>query len=60
MNLSWSDPELRERRRQSTILKRWGQPSDLAGTVVLLASDAASYITGQDFFVDGVWLVNFD
>lgn len=59
-NLSWSDPELRERRRQSTILKRWGQPSDLAGTVVLLASDAASYITGQDFYVDGGWLVNFD
>ena len=60
MNLSWSDPELRERCRQSTILKRWGQPSDLAGTVVLLASDAASYITGQDFVVDGGWLVNFD
>ena len=60
MNLSWSDPELRERRRQSTILTRWGQPSDLAGTVVLLASDAASHITGQDFYVDGGWLVNFD
>ena len=59
-DLSWSDPELRERRRQSTILKRWGKPSDLAGTVLLLASDASSYITGQDFYVDGGWLVNFD
>ena len=59
-NLSWSDPELRERRRQSTVLKRWGQPSDLAGMVVLLASAASSYITGQDFYVDGGWLVNFD
>ena len=25
--LSWNDPALRERRRQSTILKRWGQPA---------------------------------
>ena len=58
--LSWNNPELRERRRQSTILKRWGQPDDLAGAVVLLASEASSYITGQDFYVDGGWLSNFD
>jgi 2-deoxy-D-gluconate 3-dehydrogenase len=58
--LSWNDPALRERRRQSTILKRWGQPSDLAGLVVLLASEASSYITGQDLYVDGGWLANFD
>ena len=59
-SLSWNDPELRERRRQATILKRWGQPADLAGTVLLLASDAGSYITGQDIYVDGGWLANFD
>lgn len=34
-------------------LKRPGQPGDLAGTVVFLASDASEYITGQTILVDG-------
>jgi NAD(P)-dependent dehydrogenase (short-subunit alcohol dehydrogenase family) len=37
---------------------RPGVPSDLAGAVVLLASDAGDYITGQTIFVDGGWLVS--
>ena len=37
-------------------LKRWGTPEDMAGMYVFLASDAASYITGQIFPVDGGWL----
>ncbi|MFQ5771575.1 MAG: SDR family oxidoreductase, partial [bacterium] len=32
---------------------RIGQPDDLAGIVVYLASDASSYVTGQNFIVDG-------
>ena len=36
---------------------RIGQPEDLAGVVTLLASDASSYITGQNFVVDGGWSV---
>jgi len=32
---------------------RWGQPEDLAGVVVFLASEAAGYITGQTIYVDG-------
>ena len=34
-------------------LKRPGQPQDLDGTVVFLASDASAYITGQTILVDG-------
>jgi len=34
-------------------LERLGTPSDIAGTVAFLASDAASYITGQVIIVDG-------
>ena len=34
-------------------LKRPGEPNDLAGTVVFLASDASEYITGQTILVDG-------
>jgi 2-dehydro-3-deoxy-D-gluconate 5-dehydrogenase len=35
---------------------RWGQPDDLAGAVVFLASDAANYVHGAILPVDGGWL----
>ena len=34
-------------------LRRWGKPRELAGLAVLLASEAGSYITGQEIAVDG-------
>ncbi|MEC8990450.1 MAG: glucose 1-dehydrogenase [Candidatus Latescibacterota bacterium] len=37
-------------------MKRWGTPKDMAGLYVFLGSDAAAYITGQLFPVDGGWL----
>jgi NAD(P)-dependent dehydrogenase (short-subunit alcohol dehydrogenase family) len=39
-----------------TALGRWGDPKELIGTALLLASDAGSYITGQTIIVDGGYL----
>src|SRR5262249_21578908 len=50
-----SDEEKQQFSRM-TALGRWADPKELMGPVLLLASDAGSYITGQAIVVDGGWL----
>jgi NAD(P)-dependent dehydrogenase (short-subunit alcohol dehydrogenase family) len=49
----WKNPEILSRYLESTPLGRAGQPEEVAGAVVYLCSDAASYVTGQTLLVDG-------
>ncbi|MEV5708034.1 SDR family oxidoreductase [Actinoallomurus sp. NPDC052274] len=46
-------PEVRERYQRLTALGRLGRPSDIAGVVLFLASDLASFVTGETINVDG-------
>ena len=39
-----------------TPFARWGQPDDIAGTAVFLASNASDFVTGQILYVDGGWV----
>jgi NAD(P)-dependent dehydrogenase (short-subunit alcohol dehydrogenase family) len=41
---------------QSTPLRRFGQPEDIADVAVFLASDAARFVTAQPVIVDGGWV----
>ena len=52
----FSKPDLYESAVSVVPWGRPGIPSDLAGAALLLASDAADYITGQTIVVDGGWL----
>jgi NAD(P)-dependent dehydrogenase (short-subunit alcohol dehydrogenase family) len=55
--LSYNDPVKNKQRSDRTVLGRWGKPEDLAGIAIFLASDASAYVTGQDIYVDGGWMI---
>jgi 2-hydroxycyclohexanecarboxyl-CoA dehydrogenase len=52
-NRAWGAPEMRARIAKVYPLRRIGRPEDVAAAVVFLASDAASFITGQTLSVSG-------
>ncbi len=51
----FEDPERRAFIEERTPVGRWGQPHELAGAVIFLASDASTFVTGQTILVDGGW-----
>lgn len=57
MLLTDLDPAIYEKMREETPLGRVGEPEDVSGPVVFLASDHASYITGATINVSGGFLM---
>ena len=49
----WEDEKALGRRNATTPLRRIGEPEEIAGAVVYLASQASSFMTGQTIVVDG-------
>jgi len=46
-------PELEKLLMAEIPLNRWGQPAEVAGLALYLASDEAAYVTGSTYFIDG-------
>ena len=49
----WENPELRHRYETQTPLRRIGEPDDIGGIAVFLASRAGAFVTGQTIVADG-------
>ena len=52
------DPEINAGVVAKVPMGRWGEPPEIAGLALYLASDAASYVTGAALTVDGGWSVH--
>ncbi|MGW3104903.1 SDR family oxidoreductase [Streptomyces sp. NPDC001100] len=53
------DPEWGRWLKSRTALGRWGRPAEIAGIVVFLAGDTASFVTGRTIAVDGGMTTTF-
>jgi len=49
----WEDEAMLKERMATTPLRRIGDPDEIAGAAVFLASQAGSYVTGQSLVIDG-------
>ena len=47
------DPNFLERTANATLMKRIAQPEEIVGLALFLASDASSYVTGEDYAIAG-------
>jgi 2-deoxy-D-gluconate 3-dehydrogenase len=52
---SFDNEKTKAARASRNMLDRWADPEEMVGPVIFLASEAASYITGNEIFVDGGW-----
>jgi len=48
-----ANPDLEKQLMAEIPLGRWGKPEDVAELAIYLASDAAAYVTGSTYFIDG-------
>lgn len=53
-----SNDDIMKRYLDRTPLGRVGQPDDIAGAILFLASDASSYLTGQTLVIDGGYTIS--
>jgi NAD(P)-dependent dehydrogenase (short-subunit alcohol dehydrogenase family) len=49
----WENPDALQKRNETTPLGRIGEPDEIAGAAILLASPAGSFMTGQTIVIDG-------
>ena len=49
----WKDPKIEKAMTERLPLRRFGDPDDIAGAAVFLASPAGRWMTGQAMIIDG-------